>query len=1138
MQLGRFTGRRARSFVCAWVIIWTWVATAQAQVVENGVRVHRTGHDRRAAFIRPDRADSIAVRPAAPGQTATAADFVREYGRHFGVNDPAAELVQSEPKRDALGHTHTTFRQVYRGVPVFGGVLRVHQNARGQFTAASGRFHPVAGDLRVVPDLPQDSAIAKARARLAAPGADLELAELLIVDPGWYGDPPAGAHLAYHLILVDLRAGLREAFFVDAHGGKILDQWNLLERARFREVYVDDEPAPVLAREEGDPPTGDADTDAAYDYAGDTYDYLFRAFGRDGIDGSGGDMSATVHLDSTSCPNAFGGTGGTFYCTGVVTDDIVAHEFGHGLTAHTASLIYQNQPGQLNESFSDVIGEVVDLLNGDAAFAGPPGGTPWPVHDSGPGTDTPNSLRTGCVANSLLTVNSPAEIAGDYAAQPASFGPALTTGGTSGDLVVAAPIRACNADLPFGNAGAMAGKVVLVRRGDCTFTEKVSNAQNAGALAVMVMNNVSSGLAPMGGSSATITIPSVGISQADGDLLVAQAQGGAVNVTLRANDLPAVRWLVSEDSSAFGGAIRDMWLPSCSGDPDTANHPLQTCNPNDNGGVHSGSGVPNHAFAILTDGKDFNGQAVNGIGLFKAAAVWYRALTVYLTPTSNFEDAYLAFNQAAADLVETMVKDPRDGSDFDVFTASDAAEVDKALLAVEMNTEGACGASTSVLDPTPPTLCDYRLTIYQDNFEAGVNGWTVSHTGPGGPPTPYDWAQTGALPLGRAGTAWFADDPSIGNCNTIDESAVHSLFSPSIVLPSQLTSPTLMFTHYLESEAFYDGGNVKISVNGAAWQIIPKTAFQHNPYNGALAGGDNTNPMAGQAAWTGISYGGPQWGASVIDLGSFVAGGETVRLRFDFGKDGCTGVDGWYVDDVELFECGFPLDPPLAEPNGVNKPRFISFVVPTDSIGSETALRVRLTSLHHPTNPPAGTPDLSAGEGQYRYVNSLAGKGGALVCADSVNFGTTYWCAKLGCQPEYRDWAAEVDGQVLHVTGDAVAPSSIYEVRQIAESCGAAPGADTCSEASASLSVATGLWGDVVGPSSGAPDGVVQVLDVSAVVDKVKDLPSAFREPRLYLKEHHPDPIAGQINVIDIALIVDSLKGFPYPPAFTIDSCP
>ena len=45
-------------------------------------------------------------------------------------------------------------------------------------------------------------------------------------------------------------------------------------------------------------------------------------------------------------------------------DDTVAHEWGHAYTDTTHNLIYQWQSGALNESYSDIWGEVVDLLNG------------------------------------------------------------------------------------------------------------------------------------------------------------------------------------------------------------------------------------------------------------------------------------------------------------------------------------------------------------------------------------------------------------------------------------------------------------------------------------------------------------------------------------------------------------------------------------------------------------------------------------------------------------------------------------------------------------------------------------------------------------------------------------------------------
>ena len=64
------------------------------------------------------------------------------------------------------------------------------------------------------------------------------------------------------------------------------------------------------------------------------------------------------------CPNANWNGVTTNYCAGVTADDIVAHEWGHAYTEYTPGLIYQWQSGALNEAYSDIWGETVDLING------------------------------------------------------------------------------------------------------------------------------------------------------------------------------------------------------------------------------------------------------------------------------------------------------------------------------------------------------------------------------------------------------------------------------------------------------------------------------------------------------------------------------------------------------------------------------------------------------------------------------------------------------------------------------------------------------------------------------------------------------------------------------------------------------
>ncbi len=145
----------------------------------------------------------------------------------------------------------------------------------------------------------------------------------------------------------------------------------------------------------------------------------------------------------------------------------------------------------------------------------------------------------------LMTVNSPGGIAGELSVGTASFGSQLTAAGITGQVVAAAdPSDAAGAATtdacsPLTNAAAVGGNIALVDRGTCTFVVKARNCQNAGAIAMLVADNVSdSPPAGMGGTDDTITIPAVRITMADGATLRSNLSSG-VNVTLRVN--PAVR---------------------------------------------------------------------------------------------------------------------------------------------------------------------------------------------------------------------------------------------------------------------------------------------------------------------------------------------------------------------------------------------------------------------------------------------------------------------------------------------------------------------------------------------------------------------------------------------------------------------
>lgn len=81
----------------------------------------------------------------------------------------------------------------------------------------------------------------------------------------------------------------------------------------------------------------------------------------------------------------------------------------------------------------------------------------------------------------------------------------------------------------INNAAAMNGKIVLIKRGNCLFVEKVLNAQKAGAVAVVIFNNISEPLpTSLGGTDSLdqVKIPACRITLEDGNELLSIAKAG------------------------------------------------------------------------------------------------------------------------------------------------------------------------------------------------------------------------------------------------------------------------------------------------------------------------------------------------------------------------------------------------------------------------------------------------------------------------------------------------------------------------------------------------------------------------------------------------------------------------------------
>lgn len=377
------------------------------------------------------------------------------------------------------------------------------------------------------------------------------------------------------------------------------------------------------------------------------------------------------------------------------------------------------------------------------------------------------------------------------------------------------------------------------------------------------------------------------------------------------------RWRMGEDASAFGGAIRDMWDPPCDGHPGKVTDGNYHCAPSDGGGVHINSGIPNHAYALLVDGGTYNGYIITGIGFTKAAHIFWRSQNSYLTATSDFEDLGNALEASATDLLGINLEglsttDTAAGPSGEIITAADITQVMNAVFAVELKINpDACGF-TPLLAPAPP-LCSAATTnkLYFEDWESGLGTWTVTQL-PTNPATweARDWGISTTLPNGRTGNGIFGIDPINGNCSSDLENGIIRLESPIINIP-EVTGGTfeMAFDHYVATETGWDGGNIKFSVNGGTWTIIPNGSYSVNPPNGTIqpVSAGNDNPLAGEDAFTGAdggTAGTGSWGQSVIDLSSLgVTSNSNIQFRWEMGTDGCNGAIGWYLDDVVIYNC-------------------------------------------------------------------------------------------------------------------------------------------------------------------------------------------------------------------------------------------
>jgi Zn-dependent metalloprotease len=354
-------------------------------------------------------------------------DFFNGYKTHFGLSDYYSFEIKSQIT-DQIEQTHYRFNQFYKGIKITGAQFILHEK-NGYIYYANGHLaHNI--NIETNPHINKPTALSYALLEISAqkymwedasneeflkaeqkdPNATFYPTGNLILTTGREKLSGGNVKLAYRFdVYAELPLG-RYYVDVDAKTGEILNIINRLHDAdvpgtgathyngnveimidsfsggyRLREYSrgngietydMNNTTNYALATDFVDADTNFTEADlitgvSAHWAIEGSYDYFLFEHGLNSVNGNGHILRSYVHYSSGYFNAFWDGQRMTFgdgNGNPLVTVDISAHELTHGVTQFSAGLIYQNESGALNESFSDIFGTAVEFyLEGPTA---------------------------------------------------------------------------------------------------------------------------------------------------------------------------------------------------------------------------------------------------------------------------------------------------------------------------------------------------------------------------------------------------------------------------------------------------------------------------------------------------------------------------------------------------------------------------------------------------------------------------------------------------------------------------------------------------------------------------------------------------------------------------------------------------
>lgn len=360
-------------------------------------------------------------------------------------------------------------------------------------------------------------------------------------------------------------------------------------------------------------------------------------------------------------------------------------------------------------------------------------------------------------------------------------------------------------------------------------------------------------------------------------------------------------WRLGEDLP--GGAIRDLADPTVFGQPDRMTSPLYVADPDlqDNGGIHTNSGVGNKAAYLISQGGTFNGVVVDGIDqgdpTLNKTATLYGQVIERLTSGAGYADLARTLEQTCTELAAAGTAG---------FTDADCASVSAAVAATELF------ESPSVAGAAPPpdvaATCPQgtkKVTLFANPGSMSGLRTTTTTLWTTAPNSSWDVpanARTGT-------TSLFGWDPDPGSFGDPSSSYVET--AASVALPAGQPA-YLHFDHWRLFEwtggatpTYNDGGQVSVfAAPDETGPFVSQPAADDAWVNGPsepLTLADPANPVKG---FGGDSHG---WTSSRLDLSSLA--GQSVKVRWTVRGDASGSYLGWYLDNPQLYTCHTPVAP-------------------------------------------------------------------------------------------------------------------------------------------------------------------------------------------------------------------------------------